>query len=744
MENKKNRLVSFWCKQINAYEKQFSKWEKKGEKIEKRYKDERPENENNSARFNILWSNVQTLAPAIYAQNPIPNVDRRFEDDDKVGTTAARILERSVSYFVDEDLFSNVMEQTVLDRLLPGRGTAWVRYVPNFQDVEIENKEAAQEGVQLTEDIQAGDDTEPEQELYDENVVVDYVNWKDFGHSYGRTWEEVRGVWRKVYLDRSELKARFKNGKDVPFEKDDENNAMPKACVYEVWDKQKKQVVWLHKSMEKELDKKPDPLQLSGFFPCPKPIYSTLANDNLVPSPDYIQYQDQAVELDNITGRINEIQKALKVVGVYDASAEGLQRLLSEGLENKMVPVENWAVFGEKGGIKGVVDFLPIKDIVDTLVALYSAREKVKQDLYEITGISDIIRGATNANETATAQQIKGQFATLRLDNMQKDVARFSRDLVRFMAEIIAEHFSIETIKQISAIKLMSEQEKQMTQAKIQQSQQQQPQPGQPPPEIPDEIQELLDLPTWEEVEALLKDDTLRGFRISIETNSTIKADQEAEKQSRNELISNVGTFLGQAATLPPQLQAMASELLLFGVKGHKISRELECTFEKALKEIKKAAENPQPDPQEAKDEAALQAEQAKMQLEMQKLEFEKQKFQIETQQAGQTAQNEAAADERNINLEHQRLASEERKAVLEAKTKVSADVAMADPDFNGGQSPIGIMVAQMSENFSQGLKQIAELQIESNEQVINAITAPKEVIKDRDGKLVGVRTLNG
>lgn len=631
MALKRSKDLAYWCDQIAIYEREFKKWENRAKKIAKRYKDERNDSENTKARFNILWSNVQTLQPALYAKNPIPNVDRRFEDEDKVGTTAARVLERSVTYFVDNDLFGNVMSQCVLDRLLPGRGVSWVRY--NL------------EGGEVTEDI--------ETESYVEDVVIDYVHWQDFLHGWGRTWEEVPWVGRKVYMDRDALKKRFKNGSKIPLDKEDKNDeekvgGPKKACIYEIWDKNNRKALWLHKGMEEILDERPDPLGLHDFFPCPKPIYSTLANDNLIPSPDYTQYQDQARELDELTGRINSITKALKVVGVYDKAAEGVSRILSEGLENTMVPVEQWAIFGEKGGLKGVVDWFPMEMVVNTLISLYDAREKVKQDLYEITGISDIIRGATDPNETASAQKIKGQFATLRLDSMQRDVARFSRDLVRIMAEIIAEHFSIETIKQICGIRLLTQAEKQqlmLTQTPTA--------PGVPPPPLPEDTQELLDNPTWEEVEALLRDDTLRCFRISIETDSTIKSDQEAEKQARVELLTAVGGFLQQAVGLPPQLQPLAAELLMFGVRGFKVSREIETTFDLTMKKIKQASDAPpQPDPEMQKMQAQSQADQQKAQMEAQKFQAEQQAAQQDRQAQAQVDLAKNAAEMEKIKLE--------------------------------------------------------------------------------------------
>ena len=628
-EQKVSKDVAFWVQEIETYESQFAEWEKRSKKIIDRYADERNQKGKKEARFNILWSNIQTLHPAIYANPPTPNVDRRFDNDDDLGRYAALVLERAVSYYVKNDLFDKVMKQATLDRLLPGRGTSWVRYCPVFE-----------EKFQVTDD-ESGEDYD----LISEDVVPDYVHWTDFGHTWARTWQEVRAVWRRVYMSRSELVKRFAEaGQEIPLDadikgKNGENvKSNKKACIYEIWDKKKKKAYWLHKNMPEFLDEQEDPLGLKDFFPCPEPIYATLSNDNLIPTPDYVQYQDQAIELDMLTARIASITKSIKVAGCYDASAEGVERLLGEGMENKLVPVKQWAVLGGGNGLPGVISLLPMAEIMTVLQGLYQSREQVKNDLYEITGISDIVRGQTSASETATAQQIKGQFATLRLDHNQKNVARFSKDLVVIMTEIIANHFSIETIKQVSGVKLMTAQEKQMIQMQMQQSEQMQQ-----PMELPEDIEEMINLPTWEEIEGLIRDNTARSFRIDIETDSTIKTDQDSEKQSRIEFLGAVSGFMREAVNVPPELRELSMELLMFGVKGFKISRELETTFESSMREIKKKEEQPQqqPDPEQIKAQAEQQRTQSEMQMQEMKMKGDFELAQLKAQADLSKAQSE-------------------------------------------------------------------------------------------------------
>lgn len=618
--------------EIQLYDKEYKTWETRSAKIIKRYKDERASTQTNPTRFNILYSNVQTLFPAAYGSDPKPDIQRRFKDDDVLGRVTSDVLERCTSYQVNSK-FSDTIKHCLQDRLLPGRGVSWVRYEPHFRDAKLPGRDT--DG-QITDVVYPDESQEQEavQEVYYEEVCHDYVHWKDFGHNVARIWDEVYVGWRKVYLTKQELIERF--GKKIadlcpmdysPRGLSDEkkNEVMKKSTIYEMWDKNKEKVYWVHIAVDQFLDAKDDPLELPEFFPFPKPLLGVITNDSLVPVPDYVEYQDQAMELDELTSRISQITKSIKVVGVYDASAAGVERMLNEGVENRLIAIESWAVFGEKGGLKGAVEYMPIKELSEVLLTLYEAREKVKNDLYEITGIADIIRGATKASETATAQNIKSKFATLRLDVIQHSVARFARDMVVNTALIIAKHFSLDTIKQISGIQLLTAQEKQQIMMQQQQAQmmaQQPQQPGMPPapPAKPldEKTQEMLENPTWEEVYALLQNQPHLSFKIDIETDSTIKQDEQEDKQQRMELLTAAGTFIQQATQVQnPELMPLLVQMLMFGVRGFKVGKTLEGTFRTVLGKMEKQAANPpppKPDPAMAKIQADQQSEQARMQ----------------------------------------------------------------------------------------------------------------------------------
>lgn len=682
VEAAKDDYTAKWVPLITAYERAADKWERRSTKIIKRYKDDRGQRDINASRYNVLWSNVETLKPALFARVPKADVKRRFDDKDPVGRVSADVLERCIDYFLQQYAFGAMARQCVLDFLLPGRGTAWVRYVPHMRDMDVQGTpETKSDGEQITEDAELDGETEdePPQEVYWEEVLPDYVHWQDFGHTEARTWEEVTAVWRRVYLTREQLVERF--GKEIgnavsldytPKGLDGEKtgDAVKKASVYEIWDRDTKKTIWVSKFYPKKLDVRDDPLKLDRFFPCPRPLYATLGNDSIIPVPDYVEYQDQANELDELTARITVITKAIKVAGVYDASADGVQQLLNDGHENQLIPVSSWAMFAEKGGLKGVVDFLPIKEISEVLMTLYECRDKVKQDLYEITGMSDILRGATNPNETFGAQKIKQNFVTMRLDERQRAVGRFCRGVVEIVGQIIAMQFSLETIKQISGVKLMTQQEKQFAQQQMQMKAAQAQQAGQQPPPPPEELTKLLEEPSWDEVYALLKDEPSRCFRLDLETDSTIQNDEDMEKQNRMEFLTAIGGFMEKASMAPPALAPLMGELLMFAVRAFPVGKSVESSIQAAVEKLNDQAKNPAPpppNPDQIKADAATQqtqmVEQNKAQIAQQQQAAEAQRHQWELMQQQQESAAQRQAD---MAMERMRQLAEDARAQRE------------------------------------------------------------------------------
>lgn len=739
-------LGQYWHAQLEQAQKTLDKWQTRGKKVVKRYRDERDAIEGQKKKFNILWSNIQVMSPSLYGRDAKPEVSRRNMDQDVIGRVSSTMLERCLMYEVEQfPDFDAAMRGVVEDRLLPGLGTAWVRFAPNMVTEEVE------EG-QITDKAKSA----PSEKVDSAHSPCDYVYWQDFLFSPARTWEEVWWVSRWVYMTKEEGIERFGEVfNNVPLEseepvKDWQNNAEKKASVdkkakvAEIWDKRKGSVCWVAKGYAQHLDEKEDPLTLEGYFPCPKPLFATTTNGSLIPVPDYCEYEDQAVELDSITNRISMLVKACKAVGVFNAEYKELSRLLNEGVDNKLFPVTAWAALAEKGGLQGAVDMLDLSTVITALKQLYESREQVKQTIYETMGLGDIVRGATDPNETLGAQQLKANFGSLRLRNSQADVARFASDLFRLKAQIICKFYPAEVIVEMSGIK---------------------------------DTEDGKDPAVVEQAVQMLKDSTVRDFHICVESDSLAQIDDQAEKQSASEAIQAIGIFLKEAIPMvagAPETLPMVSEMLLFLVRRYRAGRSLEAAIEKAMKALEmkaqQAAQNPPQNPEMMKVHAQQQIEQMKMQATQQ---AEQARMQADAMIAQQQAQVEEARAQREAVLEQQKAEREAQlkreelattdafnrwKVKMENDTKIivaqiSAQSAMdttlaaaehkADVEFSGEmdpqpkvekpkpKKPLDVLLGAHKESAEQTKAMMTEL--------IGVMQRPRKIIRGPDGRVSGV-----
>lgn len=696
--------VKFWLQQLDLVEKEERNFVKRGRKIVERFRDERGKNltDRGVKRYNILWSNVETLKPALYNRTPKPDVERRFKDDDPRGRLASMILERALAYTMDNCDFDAAMESAVEDRLLPGRGIVRIRYIPHYGEAQREKlylkaadvdassvesglaDEDEEPTVYTTEDGErvSGNDVkfEPDGRPYKEGesfrpvvyeeVVPEYKFWEDVRISNARNFKESGWVAFREYLTRDELVARFKAaGKVVTLnytpkgvaEADQagpQNDAFKKAVVWEIWDKAKRQTIWISTGYDKILDRKEDPLRLEKFFPIPKPLTSTTTTDVQTPVPDYVEYQDQANELDVLTTRIDKLTRALKVAGAYAGEERAiLQQLLDEGNENKLVPVDHWAAFaGDKGGLQNLIVWLPIDQIAKVMIGLVDQRDKIKAAIYELTGMADLIRGSTSPDETYGAQRLKSHYYTLRISRPQKQIALFARDIIRLMAEVICSQFSPQTLSMITGLpeQVQIPQLPPAPPAVIAGPAQSNNPPGAPPQMQPNPAMQQYQAAAQAQQAALeeqqkretdflaavefLRQSTPRPFRIDIEADSTIAPDEDAEKQARTEFLGAVVPLLEQVIPMIrqyPMLAKFGKQMVMFGVRGFRAGRSLEEALEEAFDQL---AQLPPEQPQQkgGKGGQDPQVAMAKLGIDQQeaqgKLAIEAQKAQAETQ----------------------------------------------------------------------------------------------------------------
>jgi F0F1-type ATP synthase membrane subunit b/b' len=402
----------------------------------------------------------------------------------------------------------------------------------------------------------------------------------------------------------------------------------------------------------------------------------------------------------------------------YDASQPALQRLLTEGDNNSLIPVDKWMAFGEKGGLKGAIDLLPIDTLAAALNQCYQARSDIKAQIYEITGISDIIRGASYASETATAQQIKGQYAGLRLRAMQEDVALFASELIRLKAQIMCAKFQPQTILAYAAAGQMQPADQQL---------------------IPQALQ-------------LLRDKPLRNFRVEVAADTLVQLDEQQMKQDRMEFLQAFGGFVQQAMPVvqaSPQMAPMMMEIMKFGVGAFKQAKQLEGVLDQALQQYQNGQQQEQkPDPEAMKVQAEQQLEQAKLQSEMQ---LEQAKMQANMQLEQMKEQFQAQENQRKEELERWKAELDTETKVLIARISANPgmDVAKIEDQnevINRVMQSVNGLVADSVNRMAAMHSDMANMHQNSLNHigsVMEVLKAPKRIVRGPDGRAAGVEIVN-
>ncbi len=674
----KPNQVSAWLAEIDERKKAEKEWRHDAEKLTALYEGYK----RTESPFNILYSNTETLAPALYNNTPRPAVGRRYKDKDPMGLAVANTLNRALSFTMDsndmdEPTFDKMAGHAILQALVPGRGVVRFKYIADYEDnpelqallalkpKDVPNTPA--EGEAHQEDEAAEEEPMP-QKVTNERVCGELVEWDRIVLGYAKHWYQMPWVAFEHHMVESEVKENFpgfegkikyaeleqEQGQDAPKDK------RKVAVIYEVWDKTSRTVFFLSPGMKEcELSLAEDPLGLSGFFPMEEPLTFLDKVSGMVPQPIYNLYREQAEELNLITRRIKSVMAALKVRGVYPQELEELGTVLASD-DNTLVPISNVMTY-EGRQLKDLIMLMPLAELVSVLQQLYVQRTNIKQVIYEITGISDILRGSSVASETATAQNIKNQWGTLRLKKLQKKVATWCKNSLRIIAEIAGKKFQLETFVRMTELPYLTPEQVQMAQHKMQEWQQQQvmaqqqppqpqppgqpPAPPQPPAQPPQELIDAMATPKWEDVLQILKSSIGTEYRVDIETNSTIADDLAEDQKNIGDLLNSLSQFLNGVAPLIENGAMpfeVAKSIMLGMVRKMAMGPEVEDALDKMKEPEKPAAEAPPaPPPPDPNIELKAQAEKASLEGNMQMQQLQMQQAQQEHQMKMQLMQEE-------------------------------------------------------------------------------------------------------
>lgn len=660
------QIGSKWLDRIAAAEKREDRWIKDAERAEKAYLCDTSSND--MPEFNILHSNVETIVPSIYNSTPVPDIRPRHNNKDGAAKLAGEVLERAIATQIDDNRLDAEIERSAQDAFMAGRGVVRIRFDADEMMGGVAN----------------------------ERLVFEAVPWSAYREGPARRWSDVPWVAFCHFISKEEAER---------IEDDTLAEAQPEAtldgdddrAVWEIWCKSSGRVYFVDRDSQKVLAIKDDPLGLSGFFPMPEPIQPITGTSKRTPVCPYTVYKTLAEELDRQTRRINGIMKGLKLRGIIAADAAAIENL-AEADDNELITVGNIENLVAAGGLEKAVMWWPVDKAIAVLQQLYLQREQTKQAIYEITGISDIIRGQGNAGETATAQQIKTQWGALRIKKMQRLIERQVRDIFVIAAEIISRHFTIPTLQSMAGI------------------------------EIDQQTQALLQRP-------------LDHYRINVESDSTVRADLTRSRQEMAEFLQGTAQFFSTMAPIVGQAPEAAGPLVeMYAAfsRQFNLGKQAEDALEKFADMAAQAASQPRPNPEAEAKQAEMQSKQAEMGLK-----------QAELQMKGQVEAAKVQLDKEKLELDKARfgLDVQARQADMHARSQEAAgQMAQGQDVLTGMVQQAFVPILEEIRGGNQALagliQQLGMALQQGNSSIVAAMTAPKRVIKDANGRPVGVETI--
>lgn len=693
-----------WGDRLEKAKKFRESYVNHGKKVYKLYKDKRDDTAIGLKKANFFYSNVSILKESLFNSLPKPDVGRvqrgNFEDD--TSRVAALIVSRALTYEIEcMPNFEEAVTLAILDRLVPGIGQVWMRF-----DMSKEKK-ADDAGEEVEEPVKGT-----------EQICIDHVQWTDFIYGPAKKWSAVPWVGRNLHLTKEQIEERWgedamalvsaSNGTEYD---SDASKAINQDTfdVWELWDKKTKKV-YIYGGGEKCIHEMDAPYKLKKFWPCPRPLIANVTSDEFVPVTDYHLAQDQYLVLNQIYARRNLIIQAIKVAGIYNAASMDIQRMMSSS-ENVLIPCDNWAMMGENGGVKGQIEWFPVEQVALVLQHLNAEFEAAKAMLYEITGMSDIIRGASNQYETAQAQQIKAQFASVRMNAYQRDVSVFVRDSLRIVAEMVTQLYSDEKLQKIVG---------------------QLPQPD-----------EAYATPAIE----VLRDDFMASYKVSIQANSLTQADWALEKTQRMEMVQTLGQMIQgvmAGAQAAPELAVLGVQMIKFAITGFKGASEFEGYIDQTLDEMLRAQQeakaNPQP-PKPSPEEQKAQGEMQKMQMEgqmaQQQFQMEQQAEQARMEMEGQKMQAEMGfkQQEQQLNFQAEQQKAEMQLTMMQAELDhkqqmyaLEVQIQMIKLELEQEKARMGLQVdAAKSQQDLEHSKQAGDQKIQQQKEAAKAKPEPKK-----------------
>jgi hypothetical protein len=617
----------YWKQQIETAKSNLKNYFKDAETCEKAY-------HNTDMNYNIFYSNVEILNANLCISNPKPDIQRRFlkrleKDKLKSNTYAmvAKVLNGAVEFVSDGSDLDEQLSIAVKNSVINGRGILWLDYEPTIETNEL-----------------------GEEYVSDREIRIESLNPQEFLYSSAEKEKDIWWVARRHLLSREDIKRRFDYSPTEPelqFKQEDETQ-LKRGEVWEIWDKnsRKRAFILLSDVRQKFLEVTDDPYKLEGFFPCDTLEFVT---NYTTPIPEYMIYRKQADLLEVVCKKAAQVEDEVKYVTLIGSQDKGIAQRITAAQNGDVIsiPTDNMV-----GAAESLIATTPVDKAILLLEHLQEEKEKLKQNIYDITGISDIMRGATDSQETATAQKIKGLFGSLRFQTRQKKVQNFRKNIYKLIAEIIAEHYDEQTLSAMTCTYLPTDEDKMNIVLAQKQGLASQ-----------DQLNELTE-PTWADVMYILRNDKLRNYTVDIETVATAFDDLEQQNAAIKDLTNLYLSMVQYSDSLSPATLKGFIPLIKMNLSSVKISsavgNQLEEAIESAYKEAEEEAQVQQPNPDLMKIQSEIEYKQGELKIKEQEVAIKQQE-----------------ADRKDAELEAQiYLKQQEISTGVDINANISGDVA--------------------------------------------------------------------
>lgn len=406
---------------------------------------------------------------------------------------------------------------------------------------------------------------------------------------------------------------------------------------------------------------------LTGFFPCSAPLIINQSTDEFWPTPEYFQIMDITDDVNSIVTRMILLTKAIRCRFFFDASFPILQQLVSETGEGGGIGVPDLEriLINNKGNLSTLVAYLPVDQMIEGLKNMYEAFQQRLEMFYNITGISDLIRGQTpqdGTQKTNGEKQLEAKFAVNRFEPYQRKVQEWIKDNYQLLMELALKMFSDQSLDEYITPQTLDKEDQQRYVAALE----------------------------------LLRNNKRRRFRVDFETDSTIAINEQWKKKQAIELANTLTKALESTANIAeqhPELAATELKVLKHMIGEFSDGKLFIDEIQDSIEEVIQKVSQPKT-PDFNKDQADNELKQHELEINAQKDQYEfsmddrfrnfelQTKSQIEMAKLNQKA-NKEHIDQQVAQLQIQIDQGASQEDMRLAVTKLQADIAQGWEDLN-------------------------------------------------------------